>query len=232
MISWIKKYFSSSDKLQDAVPLPQHEYAEWPAPVIEQVRIQADVERWLHAVTTVYPSYKVEQVLPFVNSVCEYWPADAPEMDSAQIAYALATIEHECSFESTAEQRANPNRDARNRMIWQWQENYWHTGYYGRGPSQLTWRSNYVLFGRLLGIPLAANPDLALDIAVGTRIVLIGMHYGLFTKEKIRQFLHVESKLFDWRGARNVYNADKHLNGAKIGKAAERIYLTCKNYKK
>jgi hypothetical protein len=35
--------------------------------------------------------------------------------------------------------------------------------YYGRGYVQITWKENYAKFENLLGVPLVAQPDLALD---------------------------------------------------------------------
>lgn len=41
----------------------------------------------------------------------------------------------------------------------------------GRGYIQLTGRSNYALFGQKIGLDLISNPDLALDIEVGAKIL-------------------------------------------------------------
>lgn len=231
MINRLLSYLTKRKPEEDKGAQLHYEYAEWPAPLVSRARIEALPAPWLSAVQQVYPEYRKGEYEPFIEALCEYWPVDTPEMDAAQIAYAIATIEHECSFKSVAEKRADPSLDERNWRIWQWQQRYWHTGYYGRGPAQLTWRENYVLFGRLLGIPLAQYPDLALDITNGVRIVLIGMHYGLFRKHTIGFYVNLKKRIFHWREARNVYNGDVALNGAEIGKNAERLYLTWKNTK-
>ena len=50
--------------------------------------------------------------------------------------------------------------------------------YYGRGDVQLTWYENYEVMGRLLGIPLLEQPELALKPDVSARIMIEGMTRG------------------------------------------------------
>lgn len=50
--------------------------------------------------------------------------------------------------------------------------------YYGRGDVQLTWYENYELMGKLLGIPLLSNPELALQPKISAKIMIEGMTKG------------------------------------------------------
>ena len=53
--------------------------------------------------------------------------------------------------------------------------------YKGRGDVQITGRANYAKFGKLLGVDLLNNPDLALDPNISAKIAVIGSRDGLFT---------------------------------------------------
>ncbi len=61
--------------------------------------------------------------------------------------------------------------------------------YAGRGYVQLTWKSNYDLAGRKLGLPLVADPDLAMVPLNAARIMARGMVEGWFTGRKLADFL-------------------------------------------
>jgi hypothetical protein len=50
--------------------------------------------------------------------------------------------------------------------------------YYGRGDVQLTWYENYEKMGKLLGVPLLEEPELALVPEISARIMLEGMTKG------------------------------------------------------
>lgn len=53
--------------------------------------------------------------------------------------------------------------------------------YRGRGDIQITGYDNYLRFGKLLGVDLVGNPDLALDKDISADIACLGMQRGLFT---------------------------------------------------
>ena len=51
----------------------------------------------------------------------------------------------------------------------------------GRGYVQLTGLANYAKFGKLLGVNLVGNPELACDPIIAGQIMIRGMTQGLFT---------------------------------------------------
>lgn len=70
--------------------------------------------------------------------------------------------------------------------------------YYGRGDVQLTWYENYEAMGKLLGIPLLEQPELALKPDISAQIMIEGMTRG-------------KSNRGDFTGAslENYFNATK-----------------------
>lgn len=61
--------------------------------------------------------------------------------------------------------------------------------YPGRGYVQLTGRANYARAERELGVPLVANPDLAMRDDVAAKIMRRGMDEGWFTGRKFSTYL-------------------------------------------
>ncbi|QIG73269.1 lysozyme-like protein [Rhizobium phage RHph_N17] len=74
----------------------------------------------------------------------------------------------------------------------------------GRGLCQITGRANYEKFAKLLGLPLDTNPDLAMQVDIAAKIMVVGMRDGLFTGRKLgNYFTPVKS---DWVNARQIIN--------------------------
>ena len=119
--------------------------------------------------------------------------------DVRQVSYILATVYHECRFKSIKEIRAKPGT-----VVFKMQEKYWHTGYYGRGFSQLTWKKNYQKFSPIVGLDLVSKPDLALKPEVGAKIIVHGMRKGLFTGVSLDNYFSVTRT--DWFNARRIVN--------------------------
>ena len=120
--------------------------------------------------------------------------------DPYHIAYIYATAWHECKMRSVREKRARKGTNLR-----KLQDRYWHTGYYGRGPAQLTWRPNYERMSRYLkGIDLVTDPDKALERDIGAAILVLGMKYGLFTGKRLSDYTYEDT--FDPVEARRIVN--------------------------
>lgn len=118
-----------------------------------------------------------------------------------QFAYILATAWHESWLTPIRERRANP---VTQRTLYNLQNRYWLSGYYGRGYVQITWWDNYRLFSQKLNIPLLEKPDLALDRQTAAEILVEGMWEGLFTGVSIQRYINKGQK--DFYQARRVVN--------------------------
>lgn len=121
------------------------------------------------------------------------------------VAYALATAWHECRFkpvEETGKGRGKP---------------YGKPGKYGqsqhgRGLVQLTWDYNYEWADEALGLggALLRDFNLALDPAIATKILVLGMEAGAFTTHSLEMYLPRSRGV----GSRNAYRkARKIING-------------------
>ena len=133
--------------------------------------------------------------------------------DPRQLSYILSTAYGECGIRPIKEYRGDQGS-----YHWTVQNEYWYTGYYGRGFVQLTWKDNYANFGRLLGVDLVNKPDLALDPKIAGKVICIGMTKGLFTGVGLGRYL--DSRLDDWSNARRIVNGmDKAYEFGERGRA-------------
>jgi predicted chitinase len=116
----------------------------------------------------------------------------------SQIAYILATVQHET---------ANTFRPVREGLnvsdIWR-RYNLRYYPYYGRGYVQITWKSNYLKFGSLIGLDLVNNPDLALRADIALFTLLYGMKHGSFTGNSLNNY--TRNGVTDFVNARRVIN--------------------------
>lgn len=119
--------------------------------------------------------------------------------DLRKLAYILATAYHESKFYPIKEQRAKPGTD-----VYNVQNKYWDSGFYGRGFVQLTLMANYEKFSRILGIDLVKNPDLALNDNVAAFIINYGMLNGSFTGRKLSDYINFFG--VDYVAARKIVN--------------------------
>lgn len=119
--------------------------------------------------------------------------------DKRHLAYILSTAIGECDLRLIKEKKA-----AEGTKLWDLQKRYWYTGYYGRGFMQITWKEVYERFGKILGIDLVGNPDLALKPDVAATIICMGMKKGLFTGVKLDTYFNDQKS--DWFNARRIIN--------------------------
>lgn len=133
--------------------------------------------------------------------------------DQRQIAYVLATAEHESLNFTKPEEDYGRQQAAR--LGYQGGEEY-----FGRGYAHLTHRDNYQRLGEALGrgSELADNPALAGDPETASRILVRGMRDGLFTNQRLDQFIGGNNA--DYDGARAIVNGSDraaHIAGLARG---------------
>lgn len=137
-----------------------------------------------------------------VDAILDEW--DARKLtDLRWLAYMLATTYHETN------KTMQPVREA----YWlseDWRRrNLRYYPWYGRGYVQLTWERNYREMGRLLGVDLLGNLDLAMDPHVAAAIMFEGMtmaesSVGDFTGKCLEMYFNDTTD--DPVGARRIIN--------------------------
>jgi putative chitinase len=92
----------------------------------------------------------------------------------------------------------------------------------GRGiGAQITGYDSYKKYGDLLGIDMVSNPDLAMDLDIGAKILVLGFTDYPFTGYKISNSIN-NSKV-DFLNARRTVNADVVRVGHSIANDANKF---------
>ncbi|EXJ14577.1 glycoside hydrolase family 19 protein [Imhoffiella purpurea] len=128
-----------------------------------------------------------------------------------QVAYVLATTQWETA------QTFEPVRES----FWrseEWRRTHFHYyPYYGRGFVQLTWKTNYEKYSRILGLDLVADPDIAMRPNIALFVLVHGFKTGTFTGRKISDY--IDRDRTDFINARRCINVtDKAETIANIAK--------------
>lgn len=144
--------------------------------------------------------------------------------DINKLSYIIATAYHESRFRPIKEIRGVPGSS-----LYAKQEKYWHTGYFGRGFVQLTWKANYEKMSKRLKLPaLVTNPDLALDASIAARIMIVGMYEGLFSGKKLSDYIN-DTKI-DFFSARRIVNVlDRATEIATYAESIQKEYTRLLN---
>lgn len=145
-----------------------------------------------------------------MNAILDYWEARYPGCDDRWLAYLLGTTIHETA------RRMQPihefGSDERFERLYEGRRSLGNTQpgdgvrFHGRGFVQLTGRRNYTDWANRIGEDLVGNPDLALDPAIATRILVEGSVLGTFTGAKLPDYFNQGTS--DWKNARRIINAN------------------------
>lgn len=135
-----------------------------------------------------------------------------------QIAYILATADHESSFVNFTEFASGDAYEGRSDLG----NSQPGDGrkFKGRGYVQLTGRTNYQKYSSITGKDLIANPDLVSAQPTRSFILVHGMINGSFTGAKLSDYTQRGGGV-DYVSARAVINGDVALNGQSIASKAK-----------
>lgn len=137
--------------------------------------------------------------IQFIFSCIEF---DSYWSDYRQVANFLAQCGHESmwKYAPISEVRAR-----RGTALYDIQNKYWDTGFYGRGIIQLTHALNYKKMSKYVGIDLVKYPNkLIEDAQVSYTVAAKGMQEGIFTGKKLSDFIVGER--CDYLNARKIVN--------------------------
>ncbi|WP_295433604.1 peptidoglycan-binding protein [uncultured Thiodictyon sp.] len=127
-----------------------------------------------------------------------------------QIAYVLATVEHETN------NTFKPVREAyyiKNAETWR-KAHLRYYPYYGRGYVQLTHETNYRKYGTLLTKGLVKQPDLALDPQTSLFVLVHGFKTGSFTGRDLARYINAhETDFINARRCINGLDQADHIAG-------------------
>ena len=150
--------------------------------------------------------------------------------DLGQIAYILATSEHESHCGQLITELWDPTAD---QLTYDGRLGNDQPGdgfrYRGRGYTQITGKGNYRDWSNRLGVDLVSNPERATEPAIAAKIIVQGMRDGTFTTEKLGDYIDGSQQNF--YGARAIVNGDKSYvtniynpktNGQGIAEIAQR----------
>lgn len=141
--------------------------------------------------------------VPLLLAACCKYGVD----DAGQIAYLLATAEHESGLGAFMGEIWGPTDDQKK---YEGRANLGNNepgdGYKfrGRGFVQLTGRTNYTWWTQRLGIDLVANPHLAAEPATAAEIAVLGMKEGRFTGKCLDDY--IQGDRLDFVRARRIIN--------------------------
>lgn len=146
-----------------------------------------------------------------MEAILDYWELEG-HTDLRWLAYMLATVYHETAktMQAIEEYGKGKNRPYGRKLKMSGRAyTLPNKIYFGRGLVQLTWYENYDLMGKILGIDLLNEPELALDLGISIKIMFEGMLKGKslrgdFTGVSLEKYFNSTTE--DWKNARRIIN--------------------------
>lgn len=166
-----------------------------------------------HVRTSLFTGALTKKQVDGLDAILDEWEANHAKQDDRWLAYMMATVYHETDkkfqgIEEYGKDSYFKKYDGRKSL------GNTEPGdglrFKGRGFVQLTGRTNYTKFGKILGIDLVNKPELALDLDNCVKIMFYGMINGSFTGKKLSDYFNKDKE--DWVNARRIINGVDKAN--------------------
>jgi peptidoglycan hydrolase-like protein with peptidoglycan-binding domain len=165
-----------------------------------RAEINVNIQKILNAIPDGGMRRYAQVSIPLILKECE----TANVNDKGQIAYILATAQHESRLGQWMEEFASGRAYEGRRDLGNIRAGD-GVKYKGRGFVQITGRRNYTDWSRRLGIDLVNNPQQAADQRIASKILVVGMRDGTFTGRGLKTYIS--------GGKQDFYNARRIVNG-------------------
>lgn len=140
-----------------------------------------------------------------IEYIIDTFEADPELTNYKWLAYALATVKHECANTWLPITERGPKSYFKYLIGKLGNSNFEMAyKYRGRGYVQLTGYTNYRNMGAILGVNLKENPDLALQPDLAAKIMFYGMLNGTFTGRRFESYFN--DHVTDPVNARRIIN--------------------------
>lgn len=174
------------------------------------------------AIRPLFGSRITQSQVEGIEFILNEWD-DSKLTDLRWLAYMLATTKHETANTMQPIQEYGGDKYFI-KMYWTNQKKAKELGnrsaqeaidYSGKGLVQITGRYNYIKMGKILGLPLAESPKLAMKMDVAVKIMFEGMTTGKsfagdFTGKHLGNYFNKTTE--DWIGARFIINGQDRAN--------------------
>lgn len=153
-----------------------------------------------------------------LDTIIDEWERRG-DIEYDEFAYILATTLHETAY------TVQPVREGGGETYLRKKKYY---PYVGMGYVQLTWKYNYELASKKLGVDFVSNPELLLKPEHAVKILFEGMLEGWFTGKKLSDYMDGKQEtdaedLKEFSGARRIINGtDKAAAIAKVALVIDR----------
>jgi putative chitinase len=160
-----------------------------------------------HVRSSLFSKALAQKQVEGMTAILDEWEANQAKKDDRWLAYMLATVYHETDKKFQGINEYGPDSYFKK---YDGRKDLGNTEpgdglrFKGRGFVQITGRTNYTKFSKILGVDLVKNPLLALELENCVKIMFYGMINGTFTGKKLSDYFSATQE--DWVNARRIIN--------------------------